>query len=132
MSETTGYRQAAKVIEDKITSGDLAGMLTIGEIEKLTGATYATARTTAAYLERKEILAGQQGVGFEIVATPQEAAAKRASIEKLGEQVACLQREVADLRNRVGRMAATLATVAKKPRGGKREQTDAAADSGRR
>lgn len=132
MSRQTGYRQAAEVIAGKITDGKLIGLLTIGEIEKLTGATYATARTAAGYLERKGVLAGQQGIGFEIIATPEEAAAKRASIEKLSEQVANLQQEVADLRKRVGRMAATLATVAKKPRGGKREQTETAANDGRR
>ena len=119
------------MIEGKITRGELTGTLTIGEIQKLTGTTYATARTTAEHLERKEVLAGQQGVGFEIVATPAEAAAKRVSVEKLSEQVTGLQQEVADLRKRVGRLAATVATVGKKPHRANREQAEAA-DGGRR
>jgi DNA-binding transcriptional regulator YhcF (GntR family) len=127
VSGKIGYRQAAEVIGNKITSGELSGTLTIGEVQRLTGATYATARTAAEYLEREEILTGQQGRGFEIVATPAEAAAKRVSIEKLSEQVAALQQEVAELRKRVGRMAATLATMAKKPRGGKRNQVEVSA-----
>jgi len=117
---------------DKITSGRLTGKLTIREVADLTGVKYGTARTATEWLESEGILDGQQGKGFEIVATPEEAASKRASVESLSRQVADLQLEVADLRKRVGRMAATLATVAKKPRGGQRDQSEAAADSGRR
>ena len=132
MSGVPEYRRAANVIMDKITSGRLTGKLTIREVADLTGVKYGTARTATEWLESEGILDGQQGKGFEIVATPEEAASKRASVESLSRQVADLQLEVADLRKRVGRMAATLATVAKKPRGGQRDQSEAAADSGRR
>jgi DNA-binding transcriptional regulator YhcF (GntR family) len=128
------YRQAANVIMDKITTGELnpTETLTIREVADLTGVKYGTARTAAEWLESQGILEGQQGRGFEIVATPKQAAGKRADIDTVSKQLAELRQEVDDLRKRVGRMAATLATVAKKPRGGKREQAEAAADGGRR
>ena len=128
MSGLPEYRRAANVIMDEITSGRLTGKLTIREVADLTGVKYGTARTATEWLESEGILDGQQGKGFEIVATPEEAASKRTSVESLSKQVADLQQEVAELRKRVGRMAATLATVARKPRGGKREQTEAADD----
>lgn len=134
MSGLPEYRQAANVIMDKITTGELklTGTLTIREVADLTGAKYGTARTATDWLESEGILDGQQGKGFEIIATPEQAAGKRASVDNLSKQVAELRQEVDDLRKRLGRMAATLATVAKKPSGGKRERADAAADSGRR
>lgn len=126
------YLQAMDVIKQEIASGELAGRITLGRIQEMTGTTIGTARKAANELVAEGILMNHPGAPYTIEATPAEAAAKRLTLEELTEEVGRLRKEVADLRERVGRMAAQLATVAKKPRGSKREQADAAADGGRR
>jgi DNA-binding FadR family transcriptional regulator len=91
-----------------------------------------TTRTAITRLQRDGILEGHEGKGVFVKATAEQARQEQASLEALTEEVGRLRQEVADLRERVGRQAAQLATLIKKPRGGKREQAEAAADGGRR
>ena len=74
---------------------------------------------------------GQPGKGVFVKATPAQVASEQQDAKALSEPVAALKHEVADLRERVGRMDARLATVAGKPRGGNRDQAKAAAGGGR-
>lgn len=126
------YQLAADVILSKIASGEVAGEITLGRMRELTGATDSTSRKAAADLVSAGILESHPGAPYTVRVTAAEAAEARLDSRPLKEQIAELQRELADLRERVGRMDARLATLAGKPRGGNRDRAEATAGGGRR
>ena len=127
------YRRAAEAIKSGIAAGRLSGVLTIPEARDLTGAKYATARKAMEYLTTEGILEGVPGKGFQVIVTAEEAAAARTDDRPVRDQVAEIQREIAELRERLGDMEADLAILTGKPRGGRRDQQPkATAGSGRR
>jgi DNA-binding GntR family transcriptional regulator len=127
------YRRATDAIRSMITSGKIGvgDYIKVPEIEKLTNTTNGTAREAARRLVTEGILQAHQGKGFEVVATPEQAEVKRADLSVLSEEVAELQQQVTDLRERVGRMEASYATSTGKPPGGRRDQAKATAGGGR-
>jgi DNA-binding GntR family transcriptional regulator len=127
-----GYRDAAETVKSRIASGRLSGILTIPEAKALTGTKYATARKAMDLLVAEGILEGRPGKGFQVMVTAEEAAAACPDNRPVRDQIAELQRQMGEVRERLGRMEASLATLTGKPRGGRREQADAAARSGRR
>lgn len=126
------YQQIADAVLAKIASGEISGEITLGRIRELTGATDSTSRSAARELVSAGVLEGHQGSPYVVRVTPEGAAAIRLDNRPLKDQVAELRREVDELRERIGRMDARLATVAGKPRGGNRDQAKAAAGGGRR
>jgi DNA-binding GntR family transcriptional regulator len=125
------YQLVADVILSKITSGEVAGEITLGRIRELTGATEATSRKAANELVSAGILESHPGAPFAVRVTAEGAAAARLDYRPLKDQVAEMQRELTELRERVGRMDARLATLAGKPRGSNRDQATATASGGR-
>lgn len=126
------YQHIVDAVLSKIASGEVAREITLGRIRELTGATDSTARRAASELVSAGILENHPGSPYTVQIDPEEAAAARVDDRPLKDQVADLQREVADLRERIGRIDARLATLAGKPRGGNREQAKATAGGGRR
>ena len=115
MSEQAGseYRRAAEVIKSRITPSDVGSMLTIGQIQKLTGAKYATARKAAERLETEGILEGRQGKGYLVRGVAEKVASERATIKSLSEEMSALRERVekagpGELLARVGRLEANL------------------------
>lgn len=126
------YQLAADVILSKVASGEVAGEITLRRIQELAGVTDSTSRMAARYLVSAGILESHPGAPYTVTVTAEGAATARLDSRPLEDQVAELQRELADLRERVGRMDARLATLAGKPRGGSHEQAAATARTGRR
>jgi len=78
------YRRAADAIKSRITPGDIGSIITIRQIQERAGTTYATARSAADHLETEGILRPRHGKGYEVIATPEKAAAERADAKELG------------------------------------------------
>jgi DNA-binding transcriptional regulator YhcF (GntR family) len=126
------YRQTADEILAMLADGRLGLEFTVPEAAKLTGVKDWAARKAAEHLAERGLIEPQQGTGYRALVTPEEAAALQVDDRPVREQIAELQRDISDLRQRLGRMEASLATLTGKPRGGKRDQAKAAADGGRR
>lgn len=125
------YQQIADAVLAKIASGQISGEVTLGRIRELTGATDSTSRKAANELVSAGILESHPGAPYTVRVTAEGAEAARLDSRPLKDQVAELRQELDDLRERVGRMDARLATVAGKPRGGNRDQAKATAGGGR-
>lgn len=125
------YQHVADAVLSKIASGDVAGEITLRQIRQLTGTTEHTSRRAANELVSAGILESHQGAPYTVRVTPEQAQAARLDDRPLKDQVAELRQELDDLRERIGRMDARLATVAGKPRGGNRDQAKASAGGGR-
>jgi len=126
------YQQIAETVLAKIASGEIDGEVTLGQIRKMTGATDSTSRKVTKELVSAGVLESHPGAPYTVRVTADEAAAARLDDRPLKDQVAEMRQELNELRERIGRMDARLATVAGKPRGGSREQAEAAAGGGRR
>lgn len=126
------YRRTADEILDLIADGKLGTEFTVPEVAKLVGVKDWAARKAAEHLAERGLIEPHQGSGYRALISPEEAAASRVDDRPLRVQVAELQQQMADLRERLGRMEASLATLTGKSRGGKREQAKAAASGGRR
>jgi DNA-binding GntR family transcriptional regulator len=126
------YRRTADEILAMIASGKLGQEFTVPEVAKLAGVKDWAARKAAEHLAERGLIEPYQGSGYRSLVTPEEAAGTRVDDRPMREQVTELQKELADLRQRTGRIEARLATLAGQPRGGKREQADTAASDGRR
>jgi len=126
------YQQIAETVLAKIASGEIDGEITLGQIRKLTGATDSTSRKVTKELVSAGILESHPGAPYTVRVTASEAAAARLDDRPLKDQVAEMRQELNELRERIGRMDARLATVAGKPRGGSRDQAKATASGGSR
>jgi hypothetical protein len=120
------YQLAADVILSKIASGEVAGEITLGRIRELTGATDSTSRKVANELMSAGILESHPGAPYTVRVSPGDAEAVRLDARPLKDQVSEMRQELNELRERVGRMDARLATLTGNPRGGKRDQAAAA------
>jgi DNA-binding transcriptional regulator YhcF (GntR family) len=89
------------MIKSRITPGDIGSVITIRRIQGLAGTTYPTARRTAEHLESEGVLQPHQGKGYEVIATPEGAAAQRAGMKELGAQLAQMQNQMRDLAARL-------------------------------
>jgi DNA-binding transcriptional MocR family regulator len=130
------YRDAVDVIKSKITPGDVGTGITLRRIRELTGATDSTSRRVASELVAEGILENHPGAPYTIIATPEDAASRQPGPEATRAQIAALQDEVAELRQRAGRIEADLAalygqTGHKYPRRGNHDRANAAAGGGR-
>lgn len=125
------YQQIADAVLSKIASGEISGEVTLSQVRALTGTTDATSRKAVKELVSAGILENHPGAPYTVRVTPEEAAAATLDSRPLKDQVAEMRQELDELRERVGRMDARLATVAGKPHGGARDQA-ATASSGRR
>lgn len=126
------YRRTADEILAMIADGRLGHEFTVPEAAKLTGVKDWAARKAAEHLAERGLIEPHQGSGYRTLVTPEEAATARVDDRPLREQVAQLQKEMAEVRERIGSIDARLATLAGKPRGGNRDQAKAAAGGGRR
>ena len=88
------YQRAADAIKSRLTPGDIGSVITIPRIQQATGTTYATARRTAGHLEAEGILRPHQGKGYEVIATPEKAAARQADAKELGTRIARTENQV--------------------------------------
>ncbi len=129
------YQRLIALIRSWIT----AGRYSVGEpipsttkLERETGLSRPVVRRAVDQLKSDGILEGHPGKAVYVKALPAVADSEHADLKVVSKEVAGLRRQVADLQERVGRMEATLATVAGKPRGGRREQSRTAADGGHR
>lgn len=127
------YQQVADGIRDRITSGKWP----VGELIPSTRllqqeftVSETVVRRAVRELQDGGVLIGHPGKGVYVQALPEDADSERGDLRKLGKEVAALQEQVDDLRERFGRMEAKVATVAGKSRGGRREQGRAVADGG--
>ena len=121
------YRDVMDVIKSKITAADVGTGITLRRIRELTGATDSTSRRAAAELVAEGILENHPGAPYTIMATPEEAAARSPGDEATRAQLAALQQEAAELRQRVGYLEADLAALYgqvghKYPRRSRRDQ----------
>jgi DNA-binding GntR family transcriptional regulator len=126
------YRRTADEILAMIASGRLGREFTVPEAARMAGVKDWAARKAAEHLAERGLVEPQQGTGYRALVTPEEAAALQVDDRPVREQIAELQRDVTEMRQRLGRMEASLATLTGKPRGGNREQAKAAASGGRR
>lgn len=126
------YRQTADKILAMIASGQLASGFKVPDVAKDLAVPIWRARKAAEHLAEHGVIEPHQGSGYTVLITRDQARAEHIDGRPVREQVAELQRELADLRQRLGRIEASLATLTGKPRGGKREQATPAASSGRR
>jgi DNA-binding FadR family transcriptional regulator len=126
------YRRTADEILAMIASGRLGCEFTVPEAAKLAGVKDWAARKATEHLAERGLVEPQQGTGYRALVTPEEAAALQVDDRPVREQIAELQQDMTDLRQRLGRMEASLATLSGQPRGGKREQAKTAASGGRR
>lgn len=126
------YRRTADEILSMIASGKLGQEFTVPEAARLAGVKDWAARKAAEHLAERGLIEPYHGSGYRTLVTPEEAAHTRVDDRPLREQVAELQKELADLRKRTGRIETRLATLAGQPRGGKREQANTAASDGQR
>lgn len=130
-SRTPIYRRTADEILAMLADGRLGLEFTVPEAAKLAGVKDWAARKAAEHLAERGLVEPLQGTGYRAQVTPAEAAALRVDDRSVREQIAELQRDVADMRHRLGQMEASLATLTGKPRGGNREQARATAGGGR-
>lgn len=126
------YRRTADEILAMIASGKLGQKFTVPEVEQQAGVNRYAARKAAELLAERGLIEPYQGKGYRALVTPEEAADSTLDDRPMREQVAELQKELADLRQRTGRIEARLATLPGQSRGGKREQSNTAASDGRR
>ena len=129
------YRDAVEAIKSKITPGDVGTGITLRQVREMTGATDATSRRAVSELVAEGILENHPGAPYTIVATPEEAAARKPGDGATQAQIAALQQEAAELRQRIGRLEADLAalygkTGHKHPRRGNHDRATAAAGGG--
>jgi DNA-binding GntR family transcriptional regulator len=96
------YQRAADVIKSRIEPGSIGSVITIRQIQGLARTTYSTARTAAGHLEAEGILRPRQGKGYEVIATPEKAAADRADAKELSTRLAQLENQVQALADRPG------------------------------
>lgn len=120
------YRRTADEILAMLADGRLGHEFTVPEAAKLAGVKDWAARKAAEHLAERGLVEPQQGTGYRMLVTPEEAAALQVDDRSVREQIAELQRDMSDLRQRLGRMEASLAILTRKPRGGSREQAEAA------
>lgn len=137
MTERMGpsYQLVAGKLRSRITAGELAVGDPIPSTRKLQEQyqqSETVIRRAVRELQEAGILIGHPGKGVYVQALPDVADSERGDLRTLGKQVAGLEEQVADLRERFGRMEARLATMPGKPRGGQREQQERSAGSGRR
>jgi DNA-binding GntR family transcriptional regulator len=125
------YRRTADEILAMIASGHLGPEFTVPEVAKLTGVKDWAARKAAEHLAERGLIEPHQGTGYRTLINPEQAAGMQVDDRPVREQIAALQRDVADMRQRLGRMEASLATLTGKPRGGRRDQAKASAGGGR-
>lgn len=125
------YQRTADEILSMIASGKLGTEFTVPEAARQAGVKDWAARKAAEHLAERGLIESHHGSGFRALITPEEAAAARVDDRPVREQVAELQKELADLRKRLGRIEASLATLSGQSRGGKREQAKTAASGGR-
>lgn len=126
------YRRTADEILVMLADGRLGHEFTVPEAAKLAGVKDWAARKAAEHLAERGLVEPQQGTGYRALLTPEEAQALQVDDRPVREQIAELQQGVTELRERLGDMEATLATLTGQPRGGKREQAGTAANGGRR
>jgi len=88
------YQRAAGEIRSKISPSDVGTFITVPRIQELAGTTYSTALRTAKLLEAEGILLARHGRGYEVIAIPEDAAARTADMKALREEVAQLRAEV--------------------------------------
>lgn len=137
MAEKIGpsYLLVANDIRSRITSGEFAVGSLIPSTKNLQdhyGQSETVVRRAVRELQAKEILVGHPGKGVFVRAMPDAAESDLADLKALREELSELSEKLTDVQDRVGRLEASLATVAGKPRGGKREQQSrATADGGR-
>ena len=115
-----------------IAAGKLGQEFTVPEAARQGGVKDWAARKAAEHLAERGLIEHHQGSGYRVLITPEQAAATRVDDRPMREQVTEMQAELADLRQRIGRIEAGLATLTGQPRGGKREQAKTAASGGRR
>jgi DNA-binding GntR family transcriptional regulator len=126
------YRRTADKILSMIASGKLGQEFTVPEVQKRASVNYYAARAAAKHLAERGLIEPYQGSGYRALVTPEEAAGNRVDDRPFRERVTALEKELADLRKRTGRIESRLATLAAQPRGGKHEQANTAASDGRR
>ena len=123
---TPKYRQIAADLLARIEAGEYpvgSQMPTKDELMTSYGAALATVDGALRVLAKLGMVESRQGSGTFVLA--QQAAEVEA--DQLAKQVAELQKELAELRQRTGRIEARLATLAGQSRGGRREQANTAA-----
>jgi DNA-binding GntR family transcriptional regulator len=125
------YRRTADEILAMIASGELGLEFTVPEAAKQAGVKDWAARKAAEHLAGRGLIEPHQGTGYRALITPEQAAGMQVDDRPVSEQIADLQRDMTEMRQRLGRMEASLATLTGKPRGGSREQAKAAAGGGR-
>lgn len=125
------YRRTADEILAMLASGKLGADFTVPEVAKLAGVKDWAARKATEHLAERGLVEPHQGTGYRALITPEEAEALQMDERPVREQIEELQRDMADMRQRLGRMEASLATLTGKPRGGRREQAKATAGGGR-
>lgn len=125
------YRQTAEEILAMIAAGKLGAEFTVPEVAKAAGVKDWAARKATEHLAQRGLVEPHQGTGYRALVTPEEAAALQVDDRPVREQIAELQRDMTDMRQRLGRMEASLATLTGKPRGGGREQAKTAAGGAR-
>ena len=100
------YQRTADEILAMIASGKLGQKFTVPEVEDLAGVNRYAARKAAEHLAERGLIEPYQGSGYRALVTPEEAAASRVDDRPLREQVAELQKELAELRQRTGHIEA--------------------------
>ena len=90
----TEYERAATAIKSQIKPADVGRLITVPRIEELTGTTYSTALRAAKHLAAGGILRAHQGKGYEIIATPEDAATQRADMQEITACLARLQSQI--------------------------------------
>ena len=126
------YQRTADEILAMIASGRLGQKFTVPEAAELAGVKDWAARKAAEHLTERGLIEPHQGSGYRALVTPEEAAASRVDDRPMREQVTELQRELAELRQRTGRIEARIATMTGQLPRGRREQANTAASDGRR
>lgn len=125
------YRQAADKILAMIASGELEPLFTVPQVTARTEFAAWAVRKGAEHLAERGLIEPHQGAGYQTLITREQAAGEQVDDRSVREQVAELKLEVAELRQRLGRAEAQLATLAGRPRGGRRDQAKSAASGGR-
>ena len=124
------YQQIADGLRAQIEAGEFpvgAQLPSIETLQSAYGAAKGTIDHALAVLRELGLVETRHGSGsFVLRELPDEPEA-----DKLAGQVAELQKELAELRQRTGRIEARLATLAGQSRGGRREQENTAASDGR-